>query len=67
MLSFNKEASIYKQEEQLDKPSAASSGVKMIVIGGSSANEKFYKNTKKETYAREQNLFGKQFLIKKTN
>ncbi len=64
ILSFNKEASIYKEEEQLDKPQSGNSGIKVMMIGGSSPNEKFYKNTKNETYAREQNLFGKQFLIK---
>lgn len=64
ILSFNKEASIYKQEEQLEKPNAGSSGVKVVMIGGSSPNEKFYKNTKSQTFTREQNLFGKPFLVK---
>lgn len=64
VLTFNKETSIYKEEEQLDKPTAGSSGMQMVFIGGSSANEKLYKNTKTKTYAREQNLFGKPFLVK---
>ncbi|PHR71187.1 MAG: GLPGLI family protein [Lutibacter sp.] len=64
VLTFDKEASIYKQEEQLDKPTGGSSvGVQMIMIG-SSVNEKLYKNTKTKRYAREQNLFGKPFLVK---
>ena len=64
VLTFNKEASIYKEEEQLDKPTGGSGGMEMIFIGGSSASERLYKNTKAKTYAREQNLFGKPFLVK---
>lgn len=64
ILTFNKEASIYKEEEQLDKPTGSSTTVEIMFIGGSSSNETLYKNTKTKTYAREQNLFGKPFLVK---
>jgi len=64
VLTFNKEASIYKEEEQLDKPTGGSGGIQMIFIGGSSASERLYKNIKTKTYAREQNLFGKPFLVR---
>ena len=64
ILTFNKEASIYKEEEQLDKPSAAQQGgVKVMVMGGG-AGTKLYKNTKTKTYADEQDVFGKSFLVK---
>lgn len=64
ILTFNKEASIYKEEEQLNKPTGSSGGMQVMFIGGSSSNEKLYKNTKTKTYVSEQNLFGKPFLVK---
>lgn len=64
ILTFSKEASIYKEEEQLDKPTGASQGgVKVMVLGGG-AGTKLYKNTKTKTYADEQDVFGKSFLVK---
>lgn len=64
VLTFNKEASIYKEEEQLDKPTGVQKGGMQIIVMGNGADEKLYKNIKKKKYAREQNLFGKAFLVK---
>lgn len=64
ILTFNKEASIYKEEAQLDKPEVPSSGGNKIMIMGGGANQKYYKNTKTKTYADEQDVFGKAFLVK---
>lgn len=65
ILTFNKEASIYKEEAQLDKPEAPTStgGVRVMAMGGG-ADQKYYKNTKTKTYADEQDVFGKAFLVK---
>ncbi len=64
ILTFNKKASIYKEEEQLDKPAGASQGAVKIMVLGGGANMKLYKNTKTKTYADEQDIFGKAFLVK---
>ncbi len=58
-LSFNASESIYKEEEQLEQPGKG--GFRMFGGFGSGKN---YKNTKTRTYAEEQNLMGKQFLVK---
>ena len=64
ILTFNKEASIYKEEEQLDQPTGASKGGMNIMVLGGGANMKLYKNTRTKTYADEQDVFGKSFLVK---
>lgn len=64
ILTFNKEASIYKEETQLDKPEAPTSGGVMVMVMGGGADQKYYKNTKTKTYADEQDVFGKAFLVK---
>jgi len=64
ILTFNKEASIYKEEEQLEKPTAATSGGMKIIVMGGGAGSTLYKNTKTKTYADEQDVFGKSFLVK---
>ena len=64
ILTFNKEMSIYKEEERLEQPSAiSSSGNKVMVLGGGS-NAKYFKNIKSKSYIDQQDMFGKQFLIK---
>lgn len=66
ILTFNKEASIYKEEESLETPQAnvSSGGIRVMSIGGGGAGLKHYKNTKTKTYAEEEDLFGKPFLVK---
>lgn len=65
ILSFNKEASVYQMEQELETPThtAAAGGVRVMTLGGD-ADLVHYKNTKEERYAQEQDLFGKSFLIK---
>jgi len=63
-LKFNQHESVYKQNEQLDAPSPASSGgIKIVVAQGSDI---LYKNIKENRYANQTEMFGKQFLIKDT-
>ncbi|WP_053978512.1 GLPGLI family protein [Mangrovimonas xylaniphaga] len=61
ILSFNKEESIYKEEEKLGAPQMG--GMQMVVVntGGSDI---LYKNTKEERYTNQNDVFGKVFLIK---
>jgi GLPGLI family protein len=61
-LTFNKEESIYKEEEKLDKPQAASGNMVMVMVntGGSDV---LYKNTQEERFSNKNDVFGKIFLI----
>ncbi len=63
ILSFNKEASIYKQEESLESPQPSAGGIQ-IIIAGSGEADILYKNTKEERYVNQNEMFGKSFLIK---
>lgn len=64
ILTFGKESSTYALEESLDNPTSSSGGMQMVMIGGPGSSGKLYKNTKTQSYSNEQDLFGKQFLIK---
>ncbi|MEM6516773.1 MAG: GLPGLI family protein, partial [Bacteroidota bacterium] len=60
-LSFNKEESIYKEEEKLAAPSPSSGGVTITVSNGSDVR---YKNIKEQRYINANEIYGKAFLIK---
>jgi GLPGLI family protein len=62
-LTFNKEASIYKEEEQLGAPQPQGMVVMMVETGGADI---LYKNTKEERYTNQNETFSKQFLIQDT-
>lgn len=65
LLTFNKEASIYKQEEELDKPNVGmGDGIQIVSIGGGGGSDVLYKNTKEERYAEQVDTYGKIFLVK---
>ena len=59
-LTFNKEESLYKEEEQLESPRPAGMQVVMVDTGGSDI---LYKNTKDGRYTNQNEVFGKIFLI----
>ncbi|MBZ0327040.1 MAG: GLPGLI family protein [Altibacter sp.] len=61
-LDFTKDESIYKEVENLDKPSVSTGGMEFVVAtaGGSDI---LYKNTKENKFVNQNDLFGKQFLI----
>jgi len=61
ILTFNKTQSIYKKEEQLNKPNPAQGAFIIEIVDG---NNTLYKNTKEKTYVKAQEEFGKKFLIK---
>ncbi len=62
-LTFDQESSIYKKNEQLATPNAASlsSGIKIEVSGGSDV---MYKNVKEKRYTNQTEVYGKLFLVK---
>ena len=59
-LTFNKEESVYKEEEQLEAPQP--SGMQ-IVFAGMGGSDILYKNTKEERYTNQNESFSKMFLI----
>ncbi len=64
-LTFNKEESIYKQEEELDKPNAGlGDGVRIVSIGGGGGSDVLYKNTKDQRFSEKVDTYGKIFLVK---
>ncbi|MBE9489940.1 MAG: GLPGLI family protein, partial [Bacteroidetes bacterium] len=65
-LEFTSNESIYKEVENLDKPSNMGSGGMQIVIAGSGEGDLLYKNIKENRFVNQSDLFGKIFLIKDT-
>ena len=66
-LTFNKEESLYKEDESLAPPSTGGAMVFVSVMGGSG---ELYKNMKEQRYVKQSDLLGKVFLIQdslKTN
>ncbi len=63
-LDFNNNESIYKEVEDLDKPSNTSSGGIVVMVAGSGDGDLLYKNIKENRFANQSDLFGKIFLIK---
>jgi GLPGLI family protein len=63
-LSFNKEASIYKEEESLDQPQLGGGDMQFKMIGGGGGADILYKNTKEKRYADQKDTMGKIFLVK---
>lgn len=64
VLDFDKTTSLYKEEQKLDNPLTASGpGVRVRI---SSSGGLLYKNIKEKRYVDENDIFGKEFLIKDT-
>lgn len=61
-LSFDKEQSLYKKEEQLSAPQPTS-GTSIQVRFNGGAGDVLYKNTKENRYTNQNEIFGKVFLI----
>jgi GLPGLI family protein len=60
ILSFNKEESLYKEDEELEAPQPA--GMVMVVMDSGESGE-LYKNIKEDRYTDHNEMFGKVFLI----
>jgi GLPGLI family protein len=64
-LTFNKEASLYKEDESLEKPQAAMGGeFQVVMVGNGGGSDVLYKNTKDNRYADQKDTMGKMFLVK---
>lgn len=63
-LSFDKEASIYKEEESLAPPQVGGSGMQVMVVGSGGGSDILYKNTKESRYVDQKDTMGKIFLVK---
>jgi len=61
ILTFNKQESIYKEEEVLEAPQP--DGMQ-FVVASTDGSDILYKNTKEQRYASQNEVFGKVFLIK---
>lgn len=62
-LEFNNNESVYKEVESLDKPTGGGNSGMQIVVAGSGAGDKLYKNIDENRYTNQSDLFGKLFLI----
>ncbi|WP_372746183.1 GLPGLI family protein [Lutibacter sp.] len=63
-LSFDKTASIYKEEQKLDQTGGGpGGGMRMMMMGGG-ATGNYYKNTQTKTSTKENEFSGKNFLVK---
>lgn len=63
VLTFNKTASIYKEEVKLDQSAGARGGMRFMMMGGG-ASGNHYKNIQTKTSSKENEFSGKNFLIK---
>ena len=63
-LTFNKEESIYKQEEKLGKPQVGGGEFQMVIVGGGGSSDVLYKNTREQRFAEQVDTYGKIFLVK---
>ena len=61
ILTFNKESSLYKEDEQLEAPQPA--GMQMVFVS-TDGSDILYKNVKENRFASQNEVFGKKFLIK---
>ena len=63
LLTFTKEASMYKEDEQLEAPRPSGMVVMVASTGGSDI---LYKNMKENRFTSQSEVFGKKFLVKDT-
>lgn len=66
ILNFDKSASIYKEEEKLDAPTAqgGGGGMRMMFNSMSGGGGTYYKNVKEKKYTVDKEFMGKEFLVK---
>jgi len=65
-LFFDKEASVYKEDESLSPPQVGSSAIQIQVVGTGGGSDILYKNTKHNTFTDQKDVLGKIFLVKDT-
>ena len=63
-LNFNKTASTYKEQAKLAQPGGGQGGIRVMFAGAGGGDNLYYKDTKNKIYANQNEVFGKNFLIK---
>ncbi|MBI9042354.1 GLPGLI family protein [Lutibacter sp.] len=64
VLTFDKSASIYKEEQKLDQTGGGpGGGMRFMMVGGGASGD-YYKNTQTKTSTKENEFSGKNFLVK---
>ncbi|SHH00438.1 GLPGLI family protein [Winogradskyella jejuensis] len=63
-LNFDKEASVYKEDESLAPPQVGGGDIQVMVIGDGGGGDILYKNTKDKRYTDQKDVYGKIFLVK---
>ena len=63
LLTFDKESSIYKEDEVLEQPQVGGANVSVVMLGDG-ASDILYKNTKENRFSNYTDLYGKIFLVK---
>lgn len=63
LLTFTKETSLYKEDEQLEAPQPAGMRMMVVTTGGSDI---LYKNMKENRFTSQSEVFGKKFLVRDT-
>lgn len=64
VLTFDKSASIYKEEQKLDQTGVGPGGGMRFMMMGGGASGDYYKNTQTKTSTKENEFSGKNFLVK---
>ena len=64
ILSFDKQASIYKEEEKLETPGSQGGGGMRMMTNMMGGGGTMYKNVKEKKYSVDKEFMGKEFLIK---
>ncbi|MDB2385447.1 GLPGLI family protein, partial [Polaribacter sp.] len=66
VLNFDKNTSIYKEEEKLSAPTPNAGGVRIVSLnlGGSGNGSIYFKNIQEKRYAHKTEIQGKVFLVK---
>lgn len=63
ILTFNKEESMYKEDETLDSPQINGGNMQVVMVN-TAGSDLLYKNTKEKRFTNQNEVFGKVFLIK---
>jgi GLPGLI family protein len=63
-LSFSKSKSIYKEDVKLNSPKPQLGGTQVMIIGGGSGSDIFFKDVNEKRYINKTEVMGKRFLIK---
>ena len=63
ILTFNKEESMYKEDEALNSPQPGGGNMQFVMVN-TAGSDLLYKNTKEKRFTNQNEVFGKVFLIK---